>query len=490
MNKVLLATAVSLSLTVPVYAAQFDNTTKDVYNVPTDSAAPNPAVQHREDVDDAQEVMPITLISDHASYDQGSGDFYAEGNVKVSQGNQDIYTTKVKGNMKNGDIWLLEGGKLQETGAETNAEWAYYNFNSKTGELKKLTGKNAKDYYRAPHGVIYPDKIILDEGGSTTRCPAVKNPPCLEIRAKTFEIYPNEKMVAKDVQVWMRGKHIYSRDVWENDLTGDNKERLTPHIGFKDSDKGVYINMSYERPIGDKTVAYADINYYTKDGYKPVYGVSHNERNFTISFTDGWYEDDDNWTKKQTNWRFNYKPHHFYDGIPVSYSFYAERGLWKNEDTGMRSWHTEYGAFLNHDRIYLFNSPYTTLDMTVGKKWVHESETGETNSTNVYYATLGQKITDKWDTWVGYYKEDYTTNLFDYSQPDMQTELTNGIRYKFDDKNTISIVNRYDLDRNANYETDYKYTHRFCCWQISFEYQKEHYKDDDSFEIKYEFTNW
>ena len=100
-----------------------------------------------------------------------------------------------------------------------------------------MTGKNGKDFFAAPHAEIYPDKMVLDEGGSTSRCPAVKHPKCLEIKAKTFEIYPHDKMVARDVKVYVRGKHIYSRDYWENSLTEKSKERILPHIGFKDSDK-------------------------------------------------------------------------------------------------------------------------------------------------------------------------------------------------------------------------------------------------------------
>ena len=44
------------------------------------------------------------------------------------------------------------------------------------------------------------------------------------------------------------------------------------------------------------------------------------------------------------------------------------------------------GLFLTHDRIYLFNSKNTFLDLTVGKKWVDESYTDETTNTMAYYA--------------------------------------------------------------------------------------------------------
>ena len=38
---------------------------------------------------ESAEPMPITLWSDSATYDQGSGDFFAEGNVKIVQGDED-----------------------------------------------------------------------------------------------------------------------------------------------------------------------------------------------------------------------------------------------------------------------------------------------------------------------------------------------------------------------------------------------------------------
>ena len=491
MHKTFVATAMALGLCLPASAAQFTNNNSDNIISPVAVDEPNPAVAHREKVEaSAQQGLPITLTGEHAVYDTVSGDFHAEGNIKVSQNGQDIYTTQVKGNMKTGDIWLLEGGRLVDKEAESSAEWGHYNFNSKTGELKKMTGKNGKDYFAANHAEIYPDKMILDEGGMTTRCPAVEHPRCLEIKAKTFEVYPGDKMVAKDVQVFVRGKHIYSRDYWENSLTDKSKERILPHIGFKDSDKGTYVNVSYERPLGDKDTVYADVNYYSKAGYKPVYGLEHNERNFKVTYENGWYEDDDEWVRKQNNLRFDYKNHHITPNLPLSYSAYAERGLWKNDDTGRKSWHTEYGVFLNHDRIYLFNSKDTSLDLTIGKKWTRESAESSLETTNVYYATLGQKISTKWNTWVGYYREDFTSDVFTYDQPDMATELRNGLQYIMDDKNTFTIVNRYDLNKETNYETKYAWTHKFCCWELTLLYKHEDYKHDNSFEAKFDFINW
>ena len=456
------------------------------------------AVKDDKDVTEAKDgeekaaPLPITMTGEYASYDSVSGDFVAEGNVVITQGTETLKTVRAEGNMKTGDVWLKQGGTLVEPDSVMNGEWAYYNFNNKTGEIKKIDGKGGKDYFRAPHATIYPDKMVVDQGGEMSRCPAVEHTPCLLITADTFEIYPHEKMVAHDVKVYVKGKHVYSRDTWVNELGKDSASRIMPTVGYDgDDDKGMYIRLRYDYDIDEKTNLHAELPYYSEGHFKPVAEVKHDQRNYYLTFQNGWYEEDDEWVRKQMEFGFHYKPHYFIDGIPVTYSAYATRGLWKNDETGIKSWHTEYGVFLNHDRIYLFNSPYTFLDLRVGKKWTDESRTDETTNTMVYNATLGQQISDKWNTWVGYYREKETTSLFDLDQPDMERELRNGISYKPDDKNTFTVVNRYDMGQHRNYETIYSWRHRFCCWAITFEFEHAHTEAEDTqWNIVYEFLNW
>ncbi|MBR2139369.1 MAG: LPS export ABC transporter periplasmic protein LptC [Phascolarctobacterium sp.] len=491
MKKMLLAATLAASMCVPAYA-NYSNSGDGVYNAPEyDSAVSTTrVVEPTEKEKNMDKPLPINFTGDKAEYDSVSGDFYLQGNVVITQGKEILKTTYAQGNMKTGDVWLEQGGTIIEPGSTLSGKWAYYNFNTKTGEIKEVHGTGDKDWYSAPHATIHPDKMVLDEGGTMSRCPAVNHVPCLSVTAKTFEIYPKQKMVAKDVKVYVKGKHIYSKDIWVRDLTETNKTRIIPRIGYDGSDNGAFIKIDAEWNFGEKTKLNVDLPYYTKADFKPMVELEHDERNFSLTYKTGWEEDDDDWYKKQNNWKFEYKPHHFIDGLPLSYSGYFEYGLWKNDNTGRKSWHKEYAAFLRHDPIYLFGSKNTVLDLTVGKKWVHESYTDDTNATDLYYAVLSQKIASKWSTWVGWYREDITTTLFDIGQPDMDQELRNGLRYKADDKNIFTVINRYDLDNSTQYETNYRWLHRFCCWALEFEYEKEHHGDhDDSFKVYYYFYN-
>lgn len=436
------------------------------------------------------EPLPIKLTADHAEYDNVSGDFYASGNVVVKQGKETLLTTYAVGNMKTGDIWLEQGGTLVEPNSRMNGQWAHYNFNTKTGEIKELSGKGDRDYFNAPHATVYPDRMVVDQGGTSTRCPAVKHTPCLLIKAKTFEIYPGEMMVANDVQVFVKGKHVYSRDKWVNRFGDESESKIMPRFGYDGSDNGYYAKLDLQLPLSNKTIVDSELAYYSKAHYKPVYNVTHNERNFKISYMYGWDEDDDVWYKKENTWRFDYKRHHIIDGLPLSYSGYYEYGLWQRENRKYKSWHKEYALYLYHDPIYLFNSKNTVLNLYTGKKWVNESYTGDTISSNIYDVTLRQKLGSKWSTAATYHREDKTSKLFNIGQPDMAKELRNVLSYRPDDRNTFSIVNRYDLGKHENYETYYRWLHRFCCWALEFVYEKHDYEDDNKFMVNYYFYNY
>lgn len=490
MKKMFLAAALAVGMCVPAYANQFSNSGDNVFDAPVfdEDINASQVVEKSEREQNKEKALPIQLTGDKAEYDSVSGDFNLSGNVVITQGMEKLITTHAHGNIKTGDVWLEQGGSVVEPGTTMTGKWVHYNFNTKTGEIKEITGKGKKEWFDAPHATIHPDRMVVDEGGVMSRCPSKEHPPCLSVQAKTFEIYPKEKMVAHDVKVFVRGKHIYSRDIWVNEVN-DNGARIVPRIGYGGSDNGVYIKVDAGWQFDEKTSANAALIDYSKAGYKPMYSVKHNERNFELTYQNGWEEDDDDWYKKQNNWKFKYKPHHFIDGLPINYSGYFEYGLWKNDETGRRSWHKEYALYLSHDPIYLFNSKNTVLNLTVGKKWVNESYTGDTRSTDMYYATLAQKLGRKWNTWIGWYREDITSSLFDIGQPDMAKELRNGLCWSPNGNDTFTIVNRYDVGKGHQYETRYAWLHKFCCWALELSYEKEQYEDDSSLKMMYYFYN-
>lgn len=505
MKKTLIMTTVALGLCMPTYAAgYFLNPSTHIYTPPqfsvendTKSAAElreqkeiNKEEEQQFKEDKKAEVMPIRLNAEHAEYDSTSGDFHASGNVVIRQGHQRIQTEYAKGNLKTGDIWVEKGAEFKDEASKLQGGWGYYNINTKTGELTELNGRTQKDFFQAKHAQILPDKLVLDQGGRASRCPAVAHPACLSVEAKTIEYYPNDKIVAHDVKVFMKGKHIYSRNIWVNRFDKSTRTWIMPRFGFSDSKNGGYVKLEFEQPVSKHDAVAMELVRYSKAGYKPQYQLKHEERNWRLAYFNGWDEYDDIWYRKQNNLKFEYKPQHFVKGIPLTLGGYYQRGLWNAEHKdSVKSWHSEGAAYLSHDPIHIFSNK-TALNLVFGKKWVNESYTKETKNSDMFYYTLGHKFSDKWCTWVGYYKENRTTNLFNYGQPDMEQELRNGIQFSPDQKNVYTIVNRYDYKNHAKYETDYRWLHKFCCWAMELSYEKEWAKRDHSLKVHFYFYNW
>ena len=464
------------------------------------------------------ENLPLVITGDDARYASESGDFIIEGNVCLQQGLTQLTSAKAVGNAKTGDMWLLEGGTLQEPSNQTNVRWAHYNFNNKSGELLHLKGvstpdsdKSAHDFYEAPHGVIENGKLVLDQGATTTRCPAVKHSPCLSVEAKTITIIPNDRIIARNVKVYVKGRHIYSRNVWINNLK-DKKNNIMPRVGWK-NDKGWYVSLDYEHPIGNPllknpTTFSMHQVYYTKSEYKPFYRIRHDQRDFYVRLNDGYVYDSDNdlidegiWLHKKTDWGLFIKPHRIAKGIPVTLDASVTHGLWKYTNESWSSWHTETAVNLRHDRIYLFGGKKLYLDLMAGHKWINESldnsvtrEHGKNLDTDIYHGTIGYRFSDKWNIWETFHHENKTSYLFSLGQPDFSREWRTGIAWTPDERNSFVIVNRRNSDKSSwshgNYSTTFTWSHRFCCEGLTVSYERKHYNHDNEWTVNLDLYNW
>jgi len=484
--------------------------------------------------------LPVTIKSDDIQYSNVTGDFIAEGNVQLIQGTETVYTTKAVGNLQTGDIWMQEGGQIVEPLNTTQAAWGHYNLNTKSGEMVRIEGKSLTDYYSAPHAYIENGMMIMDQGGMTSRCQAVEHPQCLMVKAGTVTIIPNERIIARDVKVYMHGKHVYSRDTWVNEF-GQGQDKLMPHFGY-DHDNGVYARLDIEQHIGNplfknKTKFVASLPYYSKAHWKPYYYFRHDRKDFYIKLIpkgylydgeDDYLEDTNRWLKKQMTWEIGLKPHRIAKGLPLSYEAKFTKGLWSYTNkylsgskrfgihkSDSREWHSELEFTINHDRIFLTGSqmsPHKTyLDLSVGRKWVHDPwwnhYSGSNRKSDRIYAerksmnsnylkgVLGHSFSNKYTVWLRYRREDKTSYLFTSGQPSLRTEWTPGITWRPDDRNSFYLMHRtgtwHGGKKSGDYSTTLGWVHRFCCWALSMSYRWEHYGEQDKeFKIELQFLNW
>lgn len=311
--------------------------------------------------------------------------------------------------------------------------------------------------------------------------------------------------------MFVKGKHVYSRDVWINELQKDSKQ-ISPHIGW-DDEKGWYASLEYSRPIGNPllknpTTFYMEQVYYTKSKYKPFYGITHDRKDFYVRVNSGYIYDSDNdaidegvWLHKKIDWGLFLKPHRIAKGLPLSIDGYITHGLWKYTHRNWESWHTEKAVYLRHDRFYPLGGQKLYVDLMMGRKWIHESlnnnttrRYGNSMHTNIYHGTVGYRFSDQWNVWTTYHNEHKTSYLFSKGQPSFSKDLRIGVAWNPDKHNTFTIVNRRNLDSemrtHGNYTTTFSWHHRFCCEVLSVSYQKKHYNRENKWTVKFEFLNW
>ncbi|HIU63733.1 MAG TPA: LPS-assembly protein LptD [Candidatus Avacidaminococcus intestinavium] len=431
---------------------------------------------------------PIVLFGDNLIYHKDTGEVTADGQVRVIRGEDVLYTTKVEGNLNTGDIYLRDGGSVVKPDSKIDSEWLYYNMNSKKGEFKKLAGHSGKDIFKAEHGISNGEIIELDQGGQLTRCPAVEHDPCFLIAAEKIEIYPQDKVVAHNVKIYMKGKLLFTRKLYVSRLNGGPSQIFAPKLGYSKED-GLKVRLHYEHYLNQRLTVVGDFDYYEKEGYRPMYGLRYDTDKYYLRAQQGWSEDsDDNWIKKKNDFTAGLKNQRLLANVPVQYSLYYNRGLWKEKR--FESWHTEYGIHLQHERIYFGKAKNTFLTFGLGGKTKKESYDGSKTDTMTYNATVGRKFDDRWNAWNSYYWEKTENDLFKYNRPDMSEELQTGVSYAFDKKNRLTFINRYDLGKSDIYEQVWRYTHDFCCWQIEIEFRDKKAERDKSWHIKYDLFRW
>ena len=433
--------------------------------------------------DEKVEEGPVTVLADYIHYDNVSGDIFAEGNVRILRGDQTLSADRMDGNVNTGDIWTKTKTRFEETTSHSDfvSDSAEYNYNTKTGNLYNVSGKTGTQYVTFDTAEILPEKIV-GQNAMMTRCNAQEHTKCQHTTATRVDIWPNDRLIAYNANVYILGKKIYHQDRYVTSL-GDDANKQIPRVGYND-DHGVYIKHTIAYPLGNKTSIGADLMAATSLGGRTKGWLRHNETNFSTQYSYGYFEDSDNeWIKKEHNIRINYHQKHLFK-TPLKYRFWFERGHWK--DKYRRSWHTEAGAYLTHDQLYL-GSKSTYLILGTGYRKLKESHGDIEKDEYRYDATLYKIFSPKYSVSARYSDIRNNYDLFDYDSVKVDKSVTYTMNIKFDRMNKVSLSQQYDLDRNRVYKNRIEYTRNLHCWEIVFSYQRERYHDGRAYDNKF---NW
>jgi methionine-rich copper-binding protein CopC len=407
---------------------------------------------------------PIVIEAENLSFSDETGDVFADGNVVVKQNTDVILTDAMRGNQKTTEVWVDGQATLQQPGTNLVGTHTHYNYTTKLGNMQEMKGIVGKDRISGDNVELFPGKLVAYDATST-RCPAIV--PDYHMSADRIEIWPGDKMIAYNAKMWIKNVVIYSVPKYQKSLKKEEQTQSAfPRIGYY-SNEGVFIKQYLEYPVGDHVAAFTDLGYYSKSGFKPIFGLIDREKTHDFTLVQGEYRDSDgNWIKKEPELKFDLYSRRL-GSLPVSFTFNAAYGKWT--DAYKTSWHQEENLYFAHDTITLGKG--LSLGLGTGLQRVHESYNGSTTNRLKFDTALTKQWSPKWTTTTEYHYTKNNTSLFNYDAADMAREFDLGFTYKIDRMNSIGYRQSYDLENQRIYDQDYTWYRNLHCWQATITYR-------------------
>jgi len=412
--------------------------------------------------DTNKDKAPIVIEADKLSFSELTGDLFADGHVILKKDTATLLTDYMRGNTKQTKVWIDGKATLQQPGTEVIGTGIHYNYTSRTGNMDHAIGTVGKDYISSVNMDFSPNKLVAYDG-TMTRCPA--KVPDYHISAEKIEIWPGEKMIAHNAKFWIGDTVIYSVAKYEKSLLETEGESAFPRIGYNSS-SGVHISQYLEHPLADRLVAFADVAYYSREGFVPNYGFISRQNNYTLKLYQGKeMNGDDEWIKREHELMFQMKPKRF--GKVVG-NFTATSGKWT--EGGISGSREAYKVYLKRDTIKLGSK--VTLKVGTGLEKIYYGYDQSNNNIWSFNTTVTARPNDRLETWAGYsYNNQSGVSVYEYDEIDTPRELSSGFMYKVDKMNSVGIKMRYDVDLDKVKDVDYTWRRNLHCFEADITYR-------------------
>ena len=410
--------------------------------------------------------QPIEIVADEMYFSDKTGELFAKGNVVITHDRNKIMAGIMRGNDKQMEVWV--DGKAQLIDPVTNVTGTKirYNYGAQFGTMQDIKGKCGNDY-------ITGENIHFEQGqytayqASSTSCPA-KGTPDYRITARKIVIWPGDKMIAYDAKVWIKNFVIYSTPRYSRSLREDDTEY--PSIGYDDPD-GFWIKQRLNYALTNKITAHVDLTYYDRAGFRPEFGFTDQEDDYTIRLIEGRFKDSDSrWIRKEPELRFEWKTKPV-GKLPWKYYFTAAYGKWTDETKS--SWHQDYILYFKRNPIYLDKEKTWTWNNGFGGELIRDSYDASSQNIWRFNTSLSKSLTPWLRVWSGYNFTSNNDGVFSYNNTNVTNEWVNGFFVQLDKQTGFSYSNSYDTKLGRTYENYFTLYRDLHCWNTSLQYQSK-----------------
>lgn len=423
---------------------------------------------------------PIVVEADELYFSDSTGDLYAKGNVQIKQNDDKVEADLLNGNTQKNEVWTDGEAVLSRPGMELTTTGMHYNLNDHSGSMQSSKGTIERLHITSKAITTSPVHTTMNNG-TITGCPA--EVPDYHISAERVEIWPGDKMIAYNAKFWIKNTVIFSLAKYQTSLQeGEGASAAFPRPTYS-SDNGIGISQHLEYPFSPRLAAFADLDYYSKVDFKPMYGLISRNSNFTAKLAYGNEENDDNeWIKKEPELSLQLRSLRL-GSSPLTLDASAAWGQW-NEGS-VRGSHSGFSMYLSNDPIVLGSK--TTLKLGAGFDRNFYGYNDSNNSVFHFDSRLDMKPNDRLSTWIGYnYSSDIGTTPYEFDRIDVSKEGRIGFMYQLDRLNGFGVKMRYDLEHGSTEDVDYTWRRNLHCFEADITYRAKR----DELRVKVAAVKW
>lgn len=408
---------------------------------------------------------PIVVEADELYFSDASGDLYAKGNVQIKQNDDKVEADILKGNTQKNEVWTEGDAVLSRPGMKLTTTGMHYNLNDHSGSMQSSKGTIERLHITSKAITTSPVHTTMNNG-TVTGCPA--EVPDYHISADRVEIWPGDKMIAYNAKFWIKNTVIFSLPKYQSSLQEGGEGGFAFPKPTYSSDNGIGISQHIEYPFSPRLAAFADLDYYSKVDFKPMYGLISRNNNFTAKLAYGNEENDDNeWIKKEPELSLKLNSQRL-GSSSLSLDASAGWGQW-NEGV-VRGTHTGFSMYLANDPIAIGSK--TTLKLGAGFDRNFYGYNNSNNSVIHFDSMLDMKPNSRLNTWLGYsYSSNIGTTPYEFDRIDVSKEGRIGFMYQVDRLNGFGVKVRYDLEHGSTQDIDYTWKRNLHCFDANITYR-------------------
>ena len=440
--------------------------------------------------------LPAVFLGDNLTYNQVTGEFSAEGPVKIVTMDYQKMTGEektgatVRGNTRDEEVELPGKSRILTLNADgkhiiLDGYNTFYRYGARTGTMEAAKGKVGHQYVSGKHFEFYPDKVVIYDG-TTTKCNAEK--PDYHVAAGKITIFPNDRMIMEEVKFYVKGKLMFTRDRQVQNLDPNRDPEEWPRVGYSNGD-GFWITYNRSREIYPRVRFAGRLYWSTKHNFRNRSELRYGNAGSRYTIAYGYYNDsDDNWILRAPSFIFNHDRKIVKDS-PFHYTLEAEIGKWKRRQLNapdISSTHRFY-------RVGLYREP-----LHLGARWFYRvgagyqitKETYDDSSRKGYDWEMGllKEFDRKYAAYAIYkYSVVNTDNtLFNYRVNDVARAIKAGVSYQMTKRDRFIVGIQYNEGKKSLKDVDYYWFHDMHCSQFIVRYRAKR----SSWQFRLDFTPW